>query len=83
MVESQIMTGLVYRLKDIIYMCDISNIVDSAEICLGHFLRTDRTEDPLIVLNIFPPVSILTNYALESLLTAPLDKQDRGDGSEG
>lgn len=30
-----------YKSKDIIYMCDVCN-VDSAEICLGHFLRVDR-----------------------------------------
>lgn len=73
--RSQIMIDLGYRLKDVIYTYNISNIVDSAEICLGHFLRTHRIEYPPTVVNIFPPVSILTDQALESSLTAPLGKQ--------
>ena len=47
-VESQTMRGLGYRSKDIIYICDICNIFDSAEIRLGHFLRTDKIDYPPI-----------------------------------
>lgn len=65
------MIDLCYKLKDVIYTYNISNIVDSAEICLGNFLRTGWIEYPPIVENIFPPVSILMDQALESSLTAP------------
>ena len=43
-VKSQTMMGLGFRSEDIIYMCDICNILDSAEIPLDCFLRTDRMD---------------------------------------
>lgn len=77
------MTDLGSRLKDVSCRCDVCNVVDSAEVCLDRLPRTDRIEYPPTVLNIFPLASVLMNHGLESLLMAPLRRQDRGDRSEG